>query len=74
MKKICISIMQATRGFSGTDASWELAGTALWKDVLSLHRRTPIHCMVGGGDQLYQDGFFAVSIYDLPCHLVYIYQ
>lgn len=46
---------------SGVDASWEIAGTALWRDVLGLHRRTPIHCMVGGGDQLYQDGFFHVS-------------
>lgn len=47
----------------GVDASWELAASSLWKDVLGLHSRTPIHCMVGGGDQLYQDGFFQVDLY-----------
>ena len=51
---------------AGVDASWELAGTSLWKDVLGVHSRKPLHCMVGGGDQLYQDGFFQVSVLPPP--------
>jgi len=43
-------------GFSvGTDTeSW--AGPALWNDVLRLHAVRPFHVMIGGGDQIYNDG------------------
>lgn len=30
----------------------------LWKDVLSRHRQHHLHVMVGGGDQIYNDGFW----------------
>ncbi|KAI9199860.1 uncharacterized protein BJ171DRAFT_517207 [Polychytrium aggregatum] len=32
--------------------------TPLWKDVLAAHKQEPLHCMVGIGDQIYQDDFF----------------
>ena len=28
----------------------------LWRDVLNTHQSTPFHVMVGGGDQIYNDG------------------
>ncbi|KAI5119330.1 hypothetical protein M0805_000560 [Coniferiporia weirii] len=28
----------------------------LWKDVLRVHEQTPLHVMIGGGDQVYSDG------------------
>ncbi|PRW44508.1 plasma membrane [Chlorella sorokiniana] len=30
--------------------------TYLWRDLLQLHSAFPLHCLVGGGDQLYNDG------------------
>ena len=54
---------------SGVDKSWELAATNLWKDVLGVHSRTPLHCLVGGGDQLYQDGFFQAHLPLRPTHI-----
>ncbi|PSC71461.1 DNA repair REV1 [Micractinium conductrix] len=30
----------------------------LWRDLLSLHSAFPMHCLVGGGDQLYNDMVF----------------
>ncbi len=43
-------------GFSvGTDEeAW--CGPALWNDVMRSHARTPLHVMIGGGDQIYNDG------------------
>ncbi|KAI5119331.1 hypothetical protein M0805_000561 [Coniferiporia weirii] len=32
------------------------AGPVLWKDVLRVHEQTPLHVMIGGGDQVYSDG------------------
>ena len=32
--------------------------TYLWRDLLQLHGAFPLHCLVGGGDQLYSDGVF----------------
>ena len=32
------------------------AGPALWNNVLELHAKRPFHCMIGGGDQIYNDG------------------
>ncbi len=34
--------------FSGPDP--------LWRDVLNNHQTRPFHCMLGGGDQIYNDG------------------
>ncbi|KAH6604792.1 hypothetical protein Trco_006499 [Trichoderma cornu-damae] len=43
-------------GFSvGTDEeAW--SGPALWNDVMRKHTAAPFHVMVGGGDQIYNDG------------------
>ncbi|KAL1840655.1 hypothetical protein VTJ49DRAFT_263 [Mycothermus thermophilus] len=43
-------------GFSvGTDeAAW--SGPALWNDVRRKHEERPFHVMIGGGDQIYNDG------------------
>lgn len=49
-------MFHSCNGFSvGTDTdSW--AGPALWNDVLRVHAVRPFHVMVGGGDQIYNDG------------------
>lgn len=31
----------------------------LWRDVLSQHAKVPLHAMVGGGDQIYNDEVFS---------------
>jgi hypothetical protein len=31
-------------------------GPVLWNNVLDLHAKRPFHCMIGGGDQIYNDG------------------
>ena len=41
-------------GFSiGTD---EWSGPVLWNDALRIHAQNPFHAMIGGGDQIYNDG------------------
>ena len=30
--------------------------TYLWRDLLKVHSAFPLHCLVGGGDQVYNDG------------------
>jgi hypothetical protein len=49
-------MFHSCNGFSvGTDTdSW--AGPALWNDVLRVHAQRPFHVMIGGGDQIYNDG------------------
>ncbi|KAF7720080.1 Alkaline phosphatase D-related protein [Penicillium ucsense] len=49
-------MFHSCNGFSvGTDMdAW--VGPTLWKDVLRVHEQKPFHVMVGGGDQLYNDG------------------
>lgn len=49
-------MFHSCNGFSvGTDeASW--SGAALWNDVARKHREHPFHVMLGGGDQIYNDG------------------
>ena len=56
-KKQSMRIMfHSCNGFSvGTDEeAW--SGPALWNDVLRRHKETPFHVMIGGGDQIYNDG------------------
>lgn len=49
-------IFYSCNGFSiGTDEN-EWSGPALWNDVLRIHAQKPFHAMVGGGDQIYNDG------------------
>lgn len=49
-------LFHSCNGFSvGTDVdAWN--GPALWNDVLRMHHRQPFHVMIGGGDQIYNDG------------------
>lgn len=49
-------MFHSCNGFSvGTDTeSW--AGPAMWNDVLRVHAQRPFHVMIGGGDQIYNDG------------------
>ncbi|KAH6845249.1 hypothetical protein B0I37DRAFT_416793 [Chaetomium sp. MPI-CAGE-AT-0009] len=49
-------MFHSCNGFSvGTDeAAW--SGLALWNDVLRKHEERPFHVMIGGGDQIYNDG------------------
>ncbi|CAE6474095.1 unnamed protein product [Rhizoctonia solani] len=37
-------------------AEKQVNGLALWNDVLRLHKKSPLHVMIGGGDQIYSDG------------------
>ena len=49
-------MFHSCNGFSvGTDED-EWSGPALWNDVLRIHAQKPFHVMVGGGDQIYNDG------------------
>ena len=49
-------MFHSCNGFSvGTDIdAW--SGPALWNDVLRIHEQKPFHVMIGGGDQIYNDG------------------
>ena len=49
-------MFHSCNGFSvGTDKdAW--SGPALWGDVLRVHNQKPLHVMIGGGDQIYNDG------------------
>ncbi|KAJ4150722.1 hypothetical protein LMH87_011459 [Akanthomyces muscarius] len=49
-------MFHSCNGFSvGTDEE-AYSGTPLWKDVLRKHEAAPFHAMLGGGDQIYNDG------------------
>lgn len=49
-------MFHSCNGFSvGTDVD-EWSGPALWNDVLRMHKQKPFHVMIGGGDQIYNDG------------------
>lgn len=49
-------MFHSCNGFSvGTDQD-AYSGACLWNDVLRVHRKTPFHVMIGGGDQIYNDG------------------
>ncbi|KAG0649976.1 hypothetical protein D0Z07_3911 [Hyphodiscus hymeniophilus] len=49
-------MFHSCNGFSvGTDEkAW--SGAALWNDVMRVHQKRPFHVMLGGGDQIYNDG------------------
>ncbi|EOD44912.1 putative transcription factor btf3 protein [Neofusicoccum parvum UCRNP2] len=49
-------LFHSCNGFSvGTDVdAW--SGPALWNDVNRIHATKPFHVMIGGGDQIYNDG------------------
>ena len=49
-------LFHSCNGFSvGTDEeAW--SGPALWNDVIRVHEQRPFHVMIGGGDQIYNDG------------------
>ncbi|KAK3330140.1 hypothetical protein B0H66DRAFT_586547 [Apodospora peruviana] len=49
-------MFHSCNGFSvGTDEdAW--SGPCLWNDVMRRHKEVPFHVMIGGGDQIYNDG------------------
>jgi hypothetical protein len=49
-------MFHSCNGFSvGTDLdTWK--GPVLWNDVMRVHHQKPFHVMIGGGDQIYNDG------------------
>ncbi|KAL9089607.1 MAG: hypothetical protein Q9165_005639 [Trypethelium subeluteriae] len=57
-KKQSMRIMfHSCNGFSvGTDIPAFGGGPVVWEDVLRIHAQKPIHVMIGGGDQIYNDG------------------
>ena len=49
-------MFHSCNGFSvGTDEE-DWSGPALWNDVVRVHDSKPFHVMIGGGDQIYNDG------------------
>ena len=49
-------MFHSCNGFSvGTDEK-AFSGAPLWRDVMRKHESVPFHVMVGGGDQIYNDG------------------
>lgn len=46
---------------AGIDQSKWGGVAPLWRDVMAVHDQRRLHAMVGGGDQVYTDGFFVVS-------------
>ncbi|KAK4636312.1 hypothetical protein CLAFUW4_01712 [Fulvia fulva] len=49
-------MFHSCNGFSvGTDMD-QWTGPVLWNDVLRVHEQQPFHVMIGGGDQIYNDG------------------
>ena len=42
-------------GNAGAEARWG-GIQPLWRDVMASHATEPMHVMVGGGDQIYNDG------------------
>lgn len=49
-------MFHSCNGFSvGTDED-AYSGAPLWNDVLRKHEKRPFHVMLGGGDQIYNDG------------------
>ena len=49
-------MFHSCNGFSvGTDEDY-WSGPALWNSVLEIHEKKPFHVMIGGGDQIYNDG------------------
>jgi hypothetical protein len=50
------AMFHSCNGFSvGTDED-AFSGACLWNDVARVHAKTPFHVMIGGGDQIYNDG------------------
>lgn len=50
-------MFHSCNGFSaGTDTSQWAGGPVLWNDVIRVHETKPFHVMIGGGDQIYNDG------------------
>jgi PhoD related phosphatase len=49
-------MFHSCNGFSvGTDIDF-WSGPVLWRNVLETHAKRPFHVMIGGGDQIYNDG------------------
>ncbi|KAI9828595.1 MAG: hypothetical protein M1826_005977 [Phylliscum demangeonii] len=49
-------MFHSCNGFSVSVDVQAWSGQALWHDVLRMHHQQPFHVMIGGGDQIYNDG------------------
>lgn len=49
-------MFHSCNGFSVGSDEDSYSGPALWNDVLRIHAENPFHVMLGGGDQVYNDG------------------
>lgn len=38
--------------------------TYLWRDMLQVHEEFPLHCLVGGGDQVYSDPIWKLDLFE----------
>ena len=38
--------------------------TYLWRDMLQVHKAFPLHCLVGGGDQVYSDPIWKLDMFE----------
>lgn len=47
-------------GLSASADVKKWAEPELWRDVLAVHQKTPLHALVGGGDQIYNDGLWSM--------------
>lgn len=61
-------------GLSATTDFSKWGQPHLWKDVLKRHKNHHLHVMVGGGDQIYNDGFWKTAPFqawlDIPVNKV----
>ena len=57
----CHWAFHSCSGFSLSVQQADWGGVApLWRDLLQQHQASPLHLVVGGGDQLYNDALFKV--------------
>lgn len=49
-------MFHSCNGFSTGTKLDAWSGPALWNDVLRMHEQRPFHVMIGGGNQIYNDG------------------
>ena len=46
-------------GYNTIGLTCDVVQFVLWRDVLEQHGKAPLHAMVGGGDQIYNDEVFS---------------
>lgn len=59
--RLMVPAVTAAGWAAGIDQSKWGGVAPLWRDVVRAHEQRHLHAMVGGGDQVYTDGFFKVG-------------